>query len=289
MDPNIHYKLRDLFFAIIIFLMITGTFYYVFIILEAPIQFSLLMILIFLLILHVFEVYLLIPKHNQIILEHLQRQIDLQKWHYKQTASLFSIFSLLDINHPVKMVDSGYEVSPEFAHLIISTILEKKPGTVLELGSGLSTILAGYALKKVGKGRLVSIDHQKQFTDSVNNDIKKHSLQQYAEVIHSPLKEISFNGRSWLWYDQDKIKVRDIDLLVIDGPPGYLQKLSRYPALPVLFSKLSSNAVILLDDGYRSDEKTMVDLWLMEFKTLDCSFHKLGKGAFVLTKSTTLP
>ncbi|MES9855801.1 MAG: hypothetical protein ABW166_04240 [Sedimenticola sp.] len=40
-------------------------------------------------------------------------------------------------------------------------------------------------------------------------------------------------------------------MLVIDGPSGFIQKHSRYPALPLLFDKLSNNGMVFLDDAAR--------------------------------------
>ncbi len=77
------------------------------------------------------------------------------------------------------------------------------------------------------------------------------------------------NGKTWNWYDLpdlDKLPGK-IDMLVVDGPPWKLQHLARYPALPVLFKYLSDNAVIILDDGNRPDEKEIVKLWKKEY---DC-------------------
>ena len=40
--------------------------------------------------------------------------------------------------------------SPDFLKLVVETILTEKPILVVELGSGISTILAGKALEKNG-------------------------------------------------------------------------------------------------------------------------------------------
>jgi hypothetical protein len=36
--------------------------------------------------------------------------------------------------------------------------------------------------------------------------------------------------------------------------------MARYPALPLLFDKMSDEAVIILDDTFREDEKNIIDL-----------------------------
>ena len=52
-----------------------------------------------------------------------------------------------------------------------------------------------------------------------------------------------------------------IDILFIDGPPGRLQPLSRYPALPAARPHLSPHALVVVDDGRREDEAQMIELW----------------------------
>jgi hypothetical protein len=56
-----------------------------------------------------------------------------------------------------------------------------------------------------------------------------------------------------------------IDMLFVDGPPGMLQRHSRYPAVPQLLSRLSPSAVVLLDDAGRSDEREIMETWSRDF------------------------
>ena len=54
----------------------------------------------------------------------------------------------------------------------------------------------------------------------------------------------------------DRLTTKDtIDLLIIDGPPVKTNQLARYPALPLLFSKLSKECIIILDDAARPSEQ----------------------------------
>ena len=76
-------------------------------------------------------------------------------------------------------------------------------------------------------------------------------------------------------------------MLVIDGPPGFIQKNARYPALPLLFDKLSEDCVIFLDDAARHDEKEIVDLWLNEHPELEHRFFDTERGCSIFTKKTS--
>src|SRR6185295_577572 len=78
--------------------------------------------------------------------------------------------------------------------------------------------------------------------------------------------------------------IEPIDLLVVDGPPGDVGDLARYPALPLLHERLSDNAVILLDDASRRDMRLILDLWLREFDNFDLERIDTEKGAAILRK-----
>ncbi|MDH5711928.1 MAG: class I SAM-dependent methyltransferase, partial [Gammaproteobacteria bacterium] len=73
-----------------------------------------------------------------------------------------------------------------------------------------------------------------------------------------------------------------IDILVIDGPPGFLQKNSRYPSLPLLFDRLSESCSVFLDDAARDDERELVAQWLIEYPGLQHAYHDFERGCSVL-------
>ena len=76
--------------------------------------------------------------------------------------------------------------------------------------------------------------------------------------------DLALNGRTFQWYDlgpQLAGLTEKIDFLFVDGPPGKVQTLSRFPALPMLASHLSPRAIVVVDDGAREDEMRMVEMW----------------------------
>ena len=54
--------------------------------------------------------------------------------------ALFSIFSIIQLRHPLPAM-GHWAVSPDFARILVDVILDRKPGLILELGSGASTPL----------------------------------------------------------------------------------------------------------------------------------------------------
>jgi Methyltransferase domain len=203
---------------------------------------------------------------------------------YRQIESLFSLFFTIKPTLPLPEM-RGWAASPDLLKKITEVILTETPDVVVEASSGASTLVIAYCLKQLGKGKVISLEHDAKHAEMSRRLISFHSLENIATVLHAPLTEIVINDQKWLWYDTACLKVdRPIDLLVVDGPPGHLQALSRYPALPVLYRQLSKKATIILDDGRRDDEKKIVLRWEQEFQ-ISSEFLNLEKGAYVVHKN----
>jgi len=204
---------------------------------------------------------------------------------YRQIESLFSLFSLLKLKAPLPPM-RDWAASPDLLKTIVSVIYETKPETIFELGSGVSTIIAAYCLKNLGRGSIVSFDNDPHFSSVSKKNLTGHGLQDTGDVVYAPLKEIEIHGDKWLWYDTEKLDdIESIDLLIVDGPPETKQFMARYPALPILFDRLSKNAVIIADDTKRDQECKTVEMWLKEFDCLSLERIPTEKGVCVLRKN----
>jgi predicted O-methyltransferase YrrM len=92
-----------------------------------------------------------------------------------------------------------------------------------------------------------------------------HEVSHLAEVRLAELRQLNINGEEFEWYDVDAFQdLNDIDLLLVDGPPGSLGETARYPALHVLESRLAPNAVVILDDADRPGEQGIARRWITD-------------------------
>ncbi len=197
-----------------------------------------------------------------------QKQFDKIQRNYRYTEALFSIFSTLKINHPLPEM-GNWAITPDTAKIILDIILREKPKLILEAGSGLSTIIAAYALQKLGEGKVISLEEKEQYAATTTQNLKVHQLTDRATVVYAALTEHQIGGKTWLWYDISNLKeLGEIDLLIVDGPiqHGRPEKMIRYPALPILIKNLSKNAIIIMDDYHREDEKQILEAWSQEFE-----------------------
>lgn len=180
---------------------------------------------------------------------------------------------------------SGWALFPDSALLLIDVVKEAKPKVVLDLGSGVSTILCGHLIKGYG-GKVYSIDHDESYLKETQKTVKRHGLSSVVELIHAPLKARKIKRAPYKWYDFNLAEIGVIDLLIVDGPPGGTQKHARYPALPEVYGKLSRDAVVVVDDFHRQDEQWMVSEWRKQFKDFDLQSVETEKGVGILRRKS---
>lgn len=206
----------------------------------------------------------------------------------QQTKELL-LYQALDIRRPLPPM-RGWAISPDIGWIYVSQIFETKPQTIVECGSGVSTLLAAYSLKHLGGGRVVALEHDEIFAQQTRQQIRSHGLEDYAQVLYTPLTLRTIGETSFRWYDVSSMHLNQpIDMLLVDGPPGILQKQSRYPALPLLRSSLHPKSLILMDDANRQDEQEISKRWEEEFG-LTSQIVPAEKGALLLSfKPPTQP
>ncbi len=178
----------------------------------------------------------------------------------------------------------GWSASPDFLKLVIDTVLLRKPTLVLEYGSGTSTVVIAYCLKRIGAGRLISLEHEKVYVERTKSMLRAHDLEQWAEVKLSPLVKRQIGTKDWLWYDFDLNTLSGtLDMLLVDGPPHNVQNLARYPAYPMAAPRLSTDWVLIMDDGLRQSEQDTVKLWDEAYPNISYRYVDLEKGCFLMS------
>lgn len=216
----------------------------------------------------------------------LQQQADDNSRH---TESLFSLIALLGpLKRPLPPM-RRWAIAPDFATLLVSLLLEHRPRLVVELGTGTSTLVASYCLQH-SEGKIKSFENDAHFAQQSRESLQEHGLADFAEVIVAPLKPTEINGTSWIWYDVSTMQnLQNIDMLIVDGPELDIRGHHRYPALPVLLSALSENAVVIVDDYKRKGEQEIVEMWLKLMPDFTLEAVENTRGAAVLRRGRRVP
>lgn len=155
----------------------------------------------------------------------------------------------------------GYALRPRVAQAVAREVVERRPGVVVELGPGASTVIVELAARQQDPSpRIFSFEHDEEYVLEMEELIRSLDLS-HVTVIHAPLRACG----STPWYDRavfERLRGEAIDMLIVDGPPDPKGKGTRRHAYLQLRDRLSQRAIIFVDDTDRLSERGMVDEWL---------------------------
>jgi predicted O-methyltransferase YrrM len=152
-----------------------------------------------------------------------------------------------------------FSMRPPVISAIVADIIINEREDIFECGSGNSTIFVARLLAQLGKGHVVSLEHDEKWTAVTSRLIAQEGLESFATVVHAPLVD----G----WYGITSLEAEGVDLLIVDGPPSHVDAdgQDRYPALPFFFDRLARGAAVFLDDAQRPGEQAVMARWESEF------------------------
>ena len=177
-----------------------------------------------------------------------------------------------------------WSAAPDFLALISDYCLQEKPQVIVECSSGTSSLVLSQCCKLNQDGRVFSLESGEEYAAKTAAQLADFSLTEYCEVLHAPLQDTAVDDETFQWYALETLPAVKIDLLVIDGPPGFLQKQSRYPALPMLAERLAKHCTVFLDDAARDDEQALVKRWLAAYPDFQAEYVENERGCFILKR-----
>lgn len=196
-----------------------------------------------------------------------------------EIESFIEVFSRFPATSWPMPSTGGWAIDAQGLRFLLALVEQRRPGRILELGSGTSTIWLGYLCRLYG-GELITLDHLETYLDKTQTAVDLHELNDYIDCRLAPLQQIEIEGEQYPWYSTDSFSdLSDVDMVVVDGPPAATGPKARYPALPETISKLSSKVTIVLDDAHRSDESSIIEAWQAvypSFTRLDIGFPGLA-------------
>lgn len=137
--------------------------------------------------------------------------------------------------------------------------------SILECGSGLTTIVAGVLAEKRGL-TVWSLEQDREWAEHVARALVKNSIRN-IELRYTPLCKYA----DYVWYDIAGLDLpKRFDLVLCDGPavfehwgPSHAQW--RYGVLPVLASRGTQLGEVLLDDATEPRAANLLNRWFDEF------------------------
>jgi len=145
-------------------------------------------------------------------------------------------------------------------------------GPVLEIGSGLTTLILGALLGRRGLP-VWTLEHHPEYFRYTDQNVQRYGLTN----VHLKLAPLRDYGE-FCWYDPPLDELpRDFGLVIADGPPGDV-KGGRFGLLLVLQSHFAPGVVVLLDDAERAQEKAVLQKWESEYGLSHVSHTRDGKA-----------
>src|ERR1700691_2946658 len=130
-------------------------------------------------------------------LRRLRSMLRRQERHVWETHNVFQV---LRGGVPLP-VPGGWAASTDLLGELLRAVAHRRPQRVVELGSGLSTLIIAAALRSNGAGRLISIDADRNYAAITRSELERQGLADWAEVRIAPLTESLFEGEARQWYD----------------------------------------------------------------------------------------
>ena len=196
-----------------------------------------------------------------------------------------SCINALGFRFPVFM--GGPSIDTHHARNLVFLLQERRPRTILELGSGSSTIIIARTLQLMGASPdlHISVDHDARFLGNTQELARLNGVAELVQFEHCPLSAV--DGFPTPWYSRivELAKSSRFDFVLVDGPPAYAkgEDRAREPALTMLRPYLSENAILILDDANRPGEQDVVTAWLDRYPEFNLYEAKEGKGIAILS------
>lgn len=204
------------------------------------------------------------------------KEIKAQIWQsYRQTEAMQQLLTLLKLNAPMPPTRS-WAASPDLLLTIADLVRSHKPKLVVELGSGVSTLIVA----KSGAKRVISIDNSVEFAGKTRALLEAHGVRG-VEVRVAPLMP---HASGTDWYETTNLAdLKKIDLLIVDGPPGSKNPNARKPAHMELINKLSPRAIIVIDDVNRDGERELAQSFAKALPNHVLTIYPHEKGTAVIS------
>ncbi|MCP9198320.1 class I SAM-dependent methyltransferase [Gramella sp. GC03-9] len=186
---------------------------------------------------------------------------------YQQISQLFNQDSFVPF--------TAWAISPTTVLHVLNEIVVNNRKVVVEFGAGASTFYIAKVIKVLDlKTKFYAVESNEEWARELQRQLKLYGLENFVEIIVAPLSNVPENyafKQQHSWYDtkilESRLKdVQEVDLILVDGPPGGSSPYARFSALPYLLNKLASEFVVFLDDVERAYEKEVAKQWHKKLK-----------------------
>jgi hypothetical protein len=167
---------------------------------------------------------------------------------------------------------SNWALPPRGLLEVLKTVQQFESPTVVDCGSGVSTLHLARAIREIGRGRVIALEQDADWATYIQRMLERNGLESWAKIVVAPVESCVICDRQTAWYtlpDQAIAADTRIDIVVVDGPRGRDGEVSRLGALPRLWDRLSERGAVFLDDTNRPDEQEICRVWRERYPVVE--------------------
>lgn len=166
----------------------------------------------------------------------------------------------------------SWSLCAQSVNFLEQEIQKYRPRTILEFGSGISTICLARFMKDLhgdsGGVHVCSVEQNLPVVESTTRRLAEVKLDRRVRVIAAPLVQRRVMDREVSCYaisDADLAEIASLrpDFILVDGPAA--ESGARFGTLPLVRDAIAPDARVYLDDAFRDGELDVAKAWLKLF------------------------
>ena len=202
---------------------------------------------------------------------HVRKQVAGVQAEIEETRALVA---LQEPRFSIPLPWSNWALPPRGLLEVLKTLQQFDSPTVVECGSGVSTLHCARAVSAIGRGHVYALEQDADWAAYIRRMLERNGLEKWATIVVAPVEKAVICDRPTAWYALPENAFpagTSIDVVLVDGPRGTDGELTRLGAVPRLWDRLSERAVVFLDDTNRPDESAIAQLWRERFAVSETS------------------
>jgi hypothetical protein len=192
------------------------------------------------------------------------------------------------LRRPIRF--DAFTIEEPLTHILVNEVARRKPRVIVELGSGLSTVLIAKVIETVGFScDFISIEEDVRYLKRTRAWLRAEGLDHFVALHQVPViyedKEEEDDLRGIWWYDQkivDRLVPLDrgVNFLLVDGPCAkegfeYIRWWSLENFYPHLLACAPDSAA-LVDDTQR--DRKVLERWKSDLQPAAVRWTDFGTG-----------
>jgi predicted O-methyltransferase YrrM len=175
-----------------------------------------------------------------------------------------------------------------FLACLVNDIVVNNRKSVLEFGSGISTIIVARLIKMNNLDcKITTVDESPEWQEIIKKILKEESLLDYVTFVCAPTEPSTDLQQSYEYNSKivfEAIKDKKYDLVLVDGPSAWQKKniMSRASNVKFIKDNLTDNFTIFIDNSDRQGEteltKRIAATLNLKPSHLDPTFLTFSKG-----------